>query len=46
MALLEVSSIFLPCLKVIFTQYVKFFLILIEGLRTEDVVHCTDCETH
>lgn len=29
-----------------FSQYVKFLLTRIEGQRTEDVVHCTDCEAH
>ena len=29
-----------------FYQHVKFFLARIEGLRTEDVVHCTDCKAH
>ena len=43
-ALPEVSSIlFFPRLKV-FSINVKFFLTRIEGLRTEHVVHRTDCK--
>ena len=48
-ALPEVSSIvfFYPVKRFFFFhQHVKFFLTRIEGLRTEDVVHCTDCKAH
>ena len=43
-ALPEVSFIILlfALLKVFFRQHVKFFLTLMEGLRAERVVHCTD----
>ena len=27
-----------------FHQHGKFFLTALEGLRTEDVIHCTDCK--
>ena len=47
-ALPEVSSIvfFYPVKRVFSHQHVKFFLTRVEGLRTEDVVHCTDCKAH
>ena len=43
MTLPEVSSIFPPPL---FSSLLKFSVTLIEGLMTEDVVHCTVCKTH
>ena len=40
-------SFFYPVKRVIFFhQHGKFFLTQIQGLRTEDVVHCTDCKAH
>ena len=48
-ALPEASSIvffFYSFKRFFFHQHVKFFLTRIEGLRTEDVVHCTDCKAH
>ena len=43
----QVSFIFFsPLLKVCLTQYGRFFLNWIEGLRTEDVVLCTNCKAH
>ena len=29
-----------------FHQHGKFFLTQIEGLRSEDVIYCTDCKAH
>ena len=37
---------FYPVKGFFFSINVKFFLTRIEGLRTEDVVHCTDCKAH
>ena len=38
--------LFFPRWKFFFHQHDKFFLTRIKGLRTEDVVHCTDCKAH
>ena len=38
--------LFLTLLKGFFSQHGKFFLTWIDGLRTEDVFHYTDCKVH
>ena len=46
-ALSEVSFfLFFTLLKRSFHQHGKFFLTRVECLRTENVVHCTDCKAH
>ena len=39
-------SVALPDVFTIFFPIGKFFLTQFEGLRKEDVVHCTDCKAH
>ena len=42
-------AVFVNCDFVVLSyssQCCRFFLTLIEGLRKEDVVHCTDCKAH
>ena len=39
-------SFFTPLFKVFFSHYGKFFITRIEGLKTQDVIHCTDCKAH